>query len=373
MIKVGIDTFGCDHGRSGLGSCLFYLTSNLPTNNPEFKFELFGSEIDRFTYTGNNGFSYNAVNIADNLKSERHWHLSGLKLFLLKNNYDVVIYPAVEKVFPFISVKNSIAIVNSVLSKSLKTAGFTYKLQLKHGLSKIKLIIAASEFIKKDLIKIGVSAEKIKVIYNGIDHKLFFPQMDVIDDVVSISPFSIKRPYFIYGSKISDSSKKHMELIKAFEIFKRKTGLPHRLVLAGDDGDCAEAVHKAVFDSEFASDIFLTGFFPHESFPTLYAGAEACIFPAINEGVGLPVLEAMACGLPVICSDSGALKEVGKNAPIYFNPDNPEEIASAMQRVLEDKEVRAKMIDLGLYQASKFNWEDTIKNLLKEISQVSKE
>ncbi len=372
MIKVGIDTFGCDHGRSGLGSCLFYLAANLPTDDENISFELFGSESDRFTFTENNGFPYQAVQLADNPKAEGSWHhRSGIKFFVMKNNYDLVIYPAVSKVFPFTFIKNGIAIVNTVLSSAIEKMSFLHKKLLKHGLKNVKVIIAGTNYIKKDLKKLGIPEEKIRVIYNGIDHKLFYPKVLGDEEAVEVSPFSIKRPYFIYGSKLSDKNKKHIELIKAFEIFKKNTGLPHRLVLAGEDGDYAKEVHKAVFESEFASDIFLTGFFPHESFATLYAGAEACIFPSVNEGIGLPVLEAMACGIPVLCSNAGALKEVGGHAPLYFNSNKPAEIAAAMQKVIEDKDLRDKMTDLGNIQAGKYNWSKTVEELLKIIKEIS--
>ena len=372
MIKVGIDTFGCDHGRSGLGSCLFYLAANLPTDDENISFELFGSESDRFTFTENNGFPYQAVQIADNTKAEQAWHhRSGIKFFVLKNKYDLVIYPAVSKVFPFTFIKNGVAVVNTVLSSSVEKMSFLHRKLLKHGLNKVKMIIAGTNFIRDDLVKLGIEKEKIRVIYNGIDHKLFYPKVLGDEEAVEVSPFSIKRPYFIYGSRLADKNKKHIELIHAFEEFKKNTGLPHRLVLAGEDGDYAQEIHKAVFESQYASDIFLTGFFPHESFSTLYAGAEACIFPSVNEGIGLPVLEAMACGIPVLCSDSGALKEIGGHAPIYFNSDKPSEIAKAMQKVIEDRDLREKMTDLGRIQASKFNWSQTVEKLLEAIKEIS--
>lgn len=371
MIKVGIDTFGCDHGRSGLGSCLFYLTSNLKPNDEDIQFELFGLEQDRFIFTENNGFSFQAVPLADNLKAQASWHhRGGLKLFSIKNSYDLIIYPAVSKVFPFAFTKNGIAIVNSVLSNSYEKMNFIFKKLFKNGLSNSKIIIAGTNFIKNDLIKIGIPEEKIRVIYNGIDHKIFFPKLSS-DEEIYVSPFSVKRPYFIYGSRLSNQYKKHIELIKAFEIFKKKTGLPHRLVLAGEDGDYSKEINNAVFNSEFASDIFLTGFFPHESFATLYTGAEACIFPAVNEGIGLPIIEAMASGIPVLCSDSGALKEIGGHAPLYFNSDKPEEIASLMEKVTSDTDLRAKMIDLGYIQAGKFNWNKTAEELIKIIREIS--
>ena len=188
------------------------------------------------------------------------------------------------------------------------------------------------------------------------------------DEIVDIKPFAIKRPYFVYGSTLSSPEKKHIELIKAFELFKKNTGAPHRLVLAGNDGPYAEEIHKAAFDSQFASDIFLTGFFPHENFARLYGGAEACLFPSVNEGVGLPILEAMACGIPVICSEKGALKEIGGTAPLYYNSDKADvidQLALNMQKITEDKELRDNMITDGILWANEFNWEDTVKKTLE--------
>jgi glycosyltransferase involved in cell wall biosynthesis len=240
--------------------------------------------------------------------------------------------------------------------------------QLKSGILHAHKLIAASNFIKDDLVKLGVSAEKITVIHNGIDHKLFFPMADIFEDeIVDIKPFAIKRPYFVYGSTLSSPEKKHIELIKAFELFKKNTGAPHRLVLAGNDGPYAEEIHKAAFDSQYASDIFLTGFFPHENFARLYGGAVACLFPSVNEGVGLPILEAMACGIPVLCSDKGALKEIGGTAPLYFNSDDIDDIASCLQKITEDKELCNNMITAGIVWAKDFNWEETVNQTLKTI------
>ncbi|MBQ9238329.1 MAG: glycosyltransferase family 4 protein, partial [Treponema sp.] len=150
------------------------------------------------------------------------------------------------------------------------------------------------------------------------------------------------------------------ELIRAFTLFKERTKLPHRLVLCGSDGDYSEEIHRAAARSVVASDIFLTGFFPHESFPQLYAGADACIFPSVNEGVGLPVIEAMATGIPVACSNGGALPEIGGPSPLYFDADNIDEIELAMERLVLDTALRSSMIAAGIKWAAQYNWEKTV-------------
>lgn len=364
-MKIGIDTFGCDP-KSGLGSYLIYFIANLP-HSEEYTFELFGPEIDRYTYTSDNDINFISVNIRDSVRVQLRWHRRRIKKFIRKNGYDIVLFPAAENVLPkrFRKYKG-VAILNSIVSSSFANATGRKKRQIKKGLNRIQKIVAASDIIKQDLVNLGIESEKIKVIANGIDHKSFYPMSELLeDDIVDVKPFAIKRPYFIYGSRLSGPDKKHIELIRAFNLFKKNTGLPHRLVLAGNDGDNADLIHEEAYNSEFASDIFLTGYFPHENFPKLNAGADACVFPSVNEGSGLSVIEAMACGVPVICSDKGALKEVAGDVPLYFNSDEPEDIAAKMQEIVENETLREQKVEEGLKRTANYNWETTVSKTLE--------
>lgn len=372
-MRIGIDTLGGDHGRSGIGSYIYYFISNLSglqaaaKDNQKFEIELFGTEEDRYTYTSGTEIPYSAIKLLETPKALRRWYKYHANRFIKKHNYDIVLYPSASRMLPkHFKHHTAVAVINSIMSSEIADKNRKERKQLKKGILKAHKIIAGSNFIKEDLVKLGVPQERISVIHNGIDHKIFFPMADIFEDeIVDVKPFAIKRPYFVYGSSLSSPEKKHIELIKAFELFKKNTGAPHRLVLAGNDGPYAEEIHKAAFNSPFASDIFLTGFFPHESFARLYGGAEACIFPSVNEGVGLPILEAMACGIPVLCSDKGALKELGGMAPLYFNSDDIDQIATNMQKIVEDQELRDNMITDSIMWAKEFNWEDTVKKTLE--------
>lgn len=365
-MKIAIDTFGCQHGKSGAGSYIFNFVANLPKES-DYKFELFGAERDRYTFSEDSEITFSSVSMSDDLELEKIFHLAKINKLIRKQKYKVVLYPAVENVFPKSFKHNGLPVINTVLSTVLAKADSSFKKTMIKTLSKSKVIIASSEYIKKDLINLGIEDKKIKVIYNGIDHKIFYPSLDINEDSVEVQPFSIKRPYFIYSSRISNPDKKHIELIKAFELFKKQTGSPHRLILAGDDTDYSPEVHKVAFESSVASDIFFIGYFPMNSLSKLYSGADASIIPAVNEGVGFPVLESMACGIPVLCSNSGALKEFGGDIPLYFNSDNIEEIAESMTKVINDKNCREKMIEKGLKRAAKFSWDETINNTLELI------
>lgn len=383
-IKIGLDTFATDHAQSGVGSYVFYFAANStkshlaqsdksneqPSGIKPCSVELFGTIADKGVYATGKDVSYNALNVEERLKNQRLWHFFHSGRFFKKAQYSAVLYPAIDVIAPTNFSTPAIAVVNTVLSsddeKLLSNRPFI------HSLKKIKKFITATQFIKEKLKTFGVPDSAITVVYNGIDKKLFkLPDQDKgAGDVASLKPFAIQKPYFVYASKLSTPQKKHIELIKAFDLFKARTGAPHRLVLAGSTGEATEAVQKAAFQAKSASEIFITGFFPHENFASLYALSDACIFPSVQEGVGLPILEAMATGVAVACSNEGALSEVGGDAALYFDSDNIEQIADTMEKIVSDKALKAKLVKKGLERASSFYWERTVSETLEVVKGV---
>jgi glycosyltransferase involved in cell wall biosynthesis len=348
-MKVGIDTFGLDHGESGLGAYLFYLMKNLSPND-DIQFELFGHESDRYTYKANFDVEYTAVDVDDSIKAQKSWHFWKANSFILSRKYDVVIFCAAIRMLPRKIKTKSIAIVNDLVSQSEDLV------KIKR-LKQVNKIIVPTKYVKDELVNFGVVAEKIVVISNGIDHSLFYQHNLLDNDYVNIKPFAIKKPYIIYPTRISDLEKNHVQLIEAFNIFKKKTGLPHRLVLAGSQDDYAETLQDVVLSSEYASDIFMTGFFPHKELGSLYSNAEACIFPSSKEGVGLPIIETMASGIPVACANKAALPEMAGGNAVLFDPNNVEQIAQAIEKVIVDTTLRQSLIQKGMEWAATFTWQ----------------
>ena len=185
-MKVGIDTFGCDHGRSGLGSYLLSLTKVLPQEENVI-YELFGPEVDRYTYTGSNDIKFVSVSVPDSLSAERLWHQFRMNRFGKKQGYDVVLYPAGSRMMPTSFRVPGIAVVNDIVTNLFdETDDYLMRRQVKKGLSHADCIIASSNFIKKDLERFGFAKGRIEVIYNGIDHDLFFPADSVSSsDIIS--------------------------------------------------------------------------------------------------------------------------------------------------------------------------------------------
>lgn len=353
-MKFGIDTFGSAHGYSGTGSYLHYFISHIKTST-ELSFELFGSDMDRYTYTAANTLSvpFRAIKIADTKRAERFWHHIRAGYFVSSRGYDAVLYPSFQ-CLPSSFKTPGVAVVNSLITET----GEWENAAMWRRLARASRIIASSKVVRRCLVQHGIDDGNIVVIHNGIDHSLFYPQPLQLNG--NIKPFAIARPYFIYTSRLSGPNKHHVELIKAFDLFKSRTHLPHRLVLAGEGGAYSVEVKNEISLSPYASQIFLTGFFPRESLPMLYSCADACVFPSTTEGVGMPILETMATGVPVLCSKSGALPEMAGRAALLFDSDNIEEMAICMERVATDKSLRDKMATEGLRWTKRFSWEETV-------------
>ena len=173
-MKIGIDTFGCEHGRSGVGSYLTSLSQNFQ-NTEDVQFELFGAEIDRYTYGRDSNIGYESVILPDEERSEKLWHLFICTAFAKKQKYDAMLFPASSYAMPIIFTTPSVAVVNDILSESFKEKGLAGRLRIKQSLKNVNKIIAPSMFIKKDLKRLGINQDKIVVVHSGINHSLFYP------------------------------------------------------------------------------------------------------------------------------------------------------------------------------------------------------
>ena len=371
-MKFGVDTFGSNHGRSGVGT---YLASIMPhlLKTQDTEWLLYGSELDRYTFSEGFEVEYDSIDLPQVVSAERIWHYFSEQKFITDKGCSAILYPAATRVAPIFPKVPAVFVVNDIASIQFsEQMDVVSRFIIKYCLKKASAIIVPSAYIRDDLVRLGVKKERISIIYNGINHSEFYQRNMMDNDIVNIKPFAIKRPYIIYASSMRSSEKKHIELIHAFEKFKQKTNLPHKLVLSGSDGSATESIHQAIMHSEQASDILMTGYFPHEGLPELYAAADAFIFPSACDGVGLPVLEAMATGIPVTCASRCALPEITGNNALFFDPDNTDEMAQCIEKILTDNPLREKLISNGLDWAKKFTWESTAEKTLELLKSVAK-
>lgn len=230
-------------------------------------------------------------------------------------------------------------------------------------------IIAISGFTRKSLIeKYGIPGEKISVVYLGYDENAFKKA-----EGGPVEDFRIRRKLpkdFILYPAATWPHKNHINLVRAYRIMRDKYGLKAKLVLTGIRMQNHDVVEKEIVAQGLRGDIIHLGYLPYEELPLLYNAAGLLVFPSLFEGFGMPVVEAMASGLPVACSNTTSLPEVGGDAAVYFDPENPEDIAGKVSGVYQDRGMREALARKGLERARLFTWERTAEETLKIYERV---
>ena len=214
-------------------------------------------------------------------------------------------------------------------------------------------IIAVSEQSKRDVIAAyGIPADKITVIYEAADRS-FCPQPPAAVTAVR-ERFGLPQRYLLFVGTI-EPRKNLGRLLAAFEQLHAE-GLTDALVIVGKRGWLYDDFFARLGQSPAKTAIIFPGFVPDADLPAVYAGAQALAFPSEFEGFGLPVLEAMACGTPVVCANNSSLPEVAGDAALLIDPLDVAALTDGLARVLQDKPLREQMRVVGLAQAARFSW-----------------
>lgn len=227
-------------------------------------------------------------------------------------------------------------------------------------------IIAISEATKNDLLKFypKIKEEDIKVIYHGFDASFWQEDLDDCEVEKVLNKFNlVENEYLIYVGAIQP--RKNLKfLIKAFERVKKN--YPElKLVLAGGNGWMWQEIYQNVKISRFSSDIILTGGISFDVMRILLRNAKLFVLTSLYEGFGIPVLEAMAGGVPAVCANNSSLLEVGGEAVIFFETNNLDDCENKILKILNDKNLQKEMILKGSKRIKNFSWEECARKTLK--------
>jgi glycosyltransferase involved in cell wall biosynthesis len=231
------------------------------------------------------------------------------------------------------------------------------------SLERAARVLADSENTKKDLIELlNVAPERITVVPAGIE-----PRFRPVRDTAKLADVRAryKLPeWFILMVGTIEPRKNLPRLITAYGQLRRQTGLPHALVIAGKEGWLYQGIYDQVAREGLTDHVQFPGFVADGDLPALYTLADLLAFPSLYEGFGLPPLEAMACGTPVVTSDNSSLPEAVGSAALLVSAEDTEGLTEAIARVLCDANLRVRLSDLGRAQAARFTWPDAARKLL---------
>lgn len=364
-MNVLVSTLGGDGGKSGISQYIIQTLKALPTVAPDIQCDVlvFKGEEDLYISDPN---AMRAVLLPDNLRSTIRslaWQQFALPGLCRRGGYDLAFFPAANRRLPFrvpcpsVGTYHDLAI-RHVPDKYDRLHSFYSLHVLPVMVRRLSHVITVSKSSERDIREyIRVPADRITVIPEGVDFAHHYPRDKAAATSVLERKYGVRPPFILYISRLEHPGKNHVRLIRAFDRLKTEFGFPHQLVLAGSDWPGAEIVHQAAASCASAKDILFTGFVQGDDVPNLYSAADVFVFPSLFEGFGLPVLEAMACGVPVACSDTSSLPEVAGDAAVLFDGTKEESIADALARLLGSEDKRKRLSEKGLRWSSGFSWE----------------
>ncbi|MDX2267546.1 MAG: glycosyltransferase family 1 protein [Bryobacter sp.] len=232
------------------------------------------------------------------------------------------------------------------------------------GVQKAGAVVCVSQHVREYLMENkGVPADRLPVTPLGVNRG-FRPQSSAEIDAVVKNKYGIHSPYYLYSGRW-EARKNVVRLVEAFGQFKREDRTGMKLVMTGERNWLGEVVDAKIREHGLEQDVIDVGKSPLGDLPPLYAGATALVFPSLWESFGLPLVEAMKCGTPVISSNLSCIPEVAGDAAVLVNPYETEEIAAAMHRVSVDAPLRSRMQAAGLKRAERYDWNITAAKTLE--------
>ncbi|MFZ4767584.1 MAG: glycosyltransferase family 4 protein [Roseimicrobium sp.] len=371
-MHIALSTSVMQRGKSGVGQYVLALAQAMLRHADEHEFSLFVLEEDMPLFHFAHG-KMGLIPVAEKWRpavKNIGWHQAILPGLLRGMRADVLHVPSYRRMLG----TKPCALVSTIHDLAPFHVRGKYDLaRMLYGRVAVKWlarrqdeIIAVSTSTAVDIRRFfGIPLDRQNVVLNGVDHERFTVGDAEAARIGAKACYGLDAPFFLYVSRLEHPAKNHVRLIEAFNAFKQATNSPWLLALGGSDWHGASAIHAAAQASPFAKDIRFLGFVPDEVLPDLYRAAHAMVYPSLFEGFGLPPIEAMACGCPVVSSARGALQEVIGDAALRIDPDRVASISGGLARIASSPELRRDLVARGLANARRFDWNTNADRVLE--------
>ncbi len=352
MAQIGLDVQAMAGMKSGLGVYITQLISHLKKNDVENKYLLLSENHNRGERT------YNRL----------IWENVFLPLQASKTRINILHTPAFAA--PFLKGRwRSVATIHDLIGMVFPNhlgliSQWYWGKWLPFVNSRADRIIVDSNCTKQDVIKyLRVSSNKIRVIYLAASDK--FQNRKTNSEIESVChKFQIRRPYALFVGNV-EPRKNLVRLIKAFSEVRKTKKIEHQLVIVGFRAWDYPTVKRLTEEHGLTEAVKSLNYIDDEDLVSLYNGGELFVYPSLYEGFGMPILEAMKCGLPVLTSNISSIPEVAGDAAYYVDPYNEKELEAGLITMLTNRSLREDLRQRGFVQADKFSWELTAKKTLE--------
>ncbi len=370
-MRIGISTSVIQRGKSGVGQYVLALVKALHASPGPHEFTLFVLEQDRPLFD----FARDAMRIIPVAETFRPavrdilWHQFTLPGLARTLDLDVVHVPSYRRMVwrracPLVATIHDLA--------PFRLPGKYDWMRMLYGrvagrflAQRQDEIVAVSQQTADDITRFfRIPAHRLTVVHNGLDHQRFTPEDRTGASHTVADRHGLHPPFMLYVARLEHPGKNHARLIAAFNQFKTSAPSPWQLALVGSDWHGADVIHDLVRRSPFAADIRCAGFVPAAELPLWYRAATLSVYPSLFEGFGLPPLEAMACGCPVLASSIGAVAEVCGDAALLADPLDTKAMEQALTRLAHDAALRAQLRRAGLARARQFDWRLTAARMI---------
>ncbi len=390
-MKIAIDAsfLGPSYGgqtKTGLGHYIYHLVKAMETVTPNNTYLMLYNERQRTRNFSSSRIVEKAVGIPQSLIRRRVslsfgfrsalWYRMVLPFNLLRWGADVYFGPV--GIAPTKRPCKAVITVHDITSilfreQNLPDHQRFWETWLSRSVRAADAVLTNSEATKRDLVeRLAIPSERIRAIHLGV-HEQFHQAKFSLD---SQAQQRVKHRYhlpnhFVLCVATLSPRKNVAGLVKAFSLIKKGKQPDLRLVIVGNKGWLCDDILQTVRSLGLENEVLFTGYVEDQDLPYIYAGAAVFAFPSFYEGFGFPVLEAMACGVPVVTSNVSSLPEVAGDAALLVDPHQPEQIAKAISQLLVDEKLRRDLVEKGLRHARQFTWERTARETLRVFEEVT--
>jgi glycosyltransferase involved in cell wall biosynthesis len=373
-LRIAFDARAIREGKSGVGVYAAGLIEALTRLDGR----------DEYTVIANRGFRPPAPGprvAMTRLSLEDHplgdlWEQFVLPAYLRRNGFDIYHSPTFHGPFVFKGAKTIVTVhdlVTFLFPETQPRAFAAYsRFMTRAAVRASSGVIVPSESTRRDLVRL-LKADEGRIHVVPYAHGGFFAPVKNPSMLLGVRErFGLPERFVLFVGSL-EPRKNAVMLVKAYSAIRRD-GIPHKLVICGGAGwlNEKERVLKAVADEGLGADVLFTGYVRDELMPAIYSMAEVFVYPSLYEGFGFPVLEAMACGCPVVASNVSSIPEVAGDAALLVGPADLSGLKDAVSRVLTDGGLRGRLIEAGLRRAREFSWEKTARETVRVYEKVAR-